>query len=63
MSGVVISAWYMMLSSLQFPFIGHVFVLRQLQFVLFSSVLEGLDFFISALLWLIMMFSTLLIQL
>ena len=48
--GVVTSAWYTMFWALQLPSMGHVFGLRQLQF-LFSSSL-GVGLLILALLWL-----------
>ena len=61
MFGVVTSAWYMMLSLLQFPSIGHVVALRQLQFFLSTSV--DLDLTISGLLWLFIIVLMLLMQL
>ena len=48
--GVVTSAWYTMFWALQLPSMGHVFGLRQLQFLFSSSLCVGLV--ISALLWL-----------
>ena len=61
MSDVVTSAWYIMLSFWQFPFIGYLFALRQLQFFFLVSL--GLNLSITALLWLVIMVSILLIQL
>ena len=49
-AGVVTSAWYTMFWALQLPSMGHVFGLRQLQFLFSSSLCVGL--LISALLWL-----------
>ena len=48
--GVVTSAWYTMFWALQLLSMGHVFGLRQLQFLFSSSLCVGL--LSSALLWL-----------